>query len=236
LGKNNFGDMLFELKDNLNNETIYAVETSYSVKFILVPYFENIKDRIKSNKFISTRDFSADKVPLRKTNGELYVGKNSEWNGELTILRKKDITIVYDESNNKPQESDQDIRYMVILSQKNDTIIIPLNGTDNDKGQWGLEDVFTVKNNFEKQKAQNQNDEKLKVSNLIKKYGEKFGKLVYQKKMTIGMSKDMCSDIYGITLNRKKYKNASGEIEVWEYTGMAKLYFKNGKLNEIINY
>jgi hypothetical protein len=231
-GKDFYGDILFELKDDSNNEIVYAIESSYSQKFILVPYFEKIKEYTKSNKFIAITDFGGDKVPLRKTNGTIDVLKNTEWNGELTLLRRKDLRIDSDEK----LQSDEDIRYMVLLSKKNDTIIIPLNKKDNDKGQWCFEELFIAKNNFEKQNLQNINNEKLKESDLIKKYGEKYAKLVSQKKLTIGMSKDMCSDICGITLNRKKIKNASGEIEIWEYIGILKLYFKNGKLSQIVNY
>lgn len=232
-GKNFYGDILFELKDNSNNEIVYAIETYYLQKFILVPYFEKMKKYVKSNKFIATKDFGGDKVPLSKINGSLDVFKNTEWNGELTILRKKDLRI----DNNEKSKNDEEIRYMVLLSnKKNDTIIMPLNKKDNDKGQWCFEELFIAKNNFEKQNLQNKNNEQLNESDLIKKYGEKFAKLVSQKKLTIGMSKEMCSDICGITLNRKKVKNERGEIEVWEYTGILKLYFKNGKLSQIVNY
>lgn len=228
--KDFYGDILFELKDNTSNEIIYSIEPSYSTKFILVPYFEKTKDYIKSNKFIALRDFNGDKVPLKRKDGLLYVDKNSEWNAELTILKSEDLKI----DDEEKLQSDEDVRFMVLLSKDKDTIIMHLN--NRDYAQWVFEDIFIAKKDFDKQKVQNKNDEKLKESTLIKKYGEKYGKLVYQKKLTIGMSKDMCSDICGITLNRKKIKNASGEIEVWEYTGILKLYFKNQKLSEIVNY
>ncbi|ENA1795753.1 hypothetical protein ABF176_002606, partial [Flavobacterium psychrophilum] len=133
-----------------------------------------------------------------------------------------------EETNNV---NDEETLLTVILSNEKDKVIFDIEGS-----RWKFENVLLTKNDFEKLKTEYQNKNKSEESVFIKKYGEKFGKLVYQKKLTIGMSKDMCSDILGITLNRKNYKNASGEIEVWEYTGIYKLYFKNGKLSEIIKY
>jgi hypothetical protein len=226
LGKDFFADIFFELKDNLNNETIYVIESSSNPQFILSPYFEKKKELINGKTFIAINDFNAIRNPISKTDYTMYIDKGTEWKGELTLLRKKDLKI--EESKNA---DDEEILFAVILSNEKDKVIFDLKGS-----RWNFEDVLLTKNDFEKLKKGNTNKNKLEESVLVKKYGEKFGKLVYQKKLIIGMSKDMCSDILGITLNRKNYKNASGEIEVWEYTGIYKLYFKNGKLSEIVKY
>lgn len=225
-GKDLYGRMLFELKDNSSNEIIYAASSSYEPGFILVPYFEKKKELINGKTFIAVSDFDAIRNPVSKTNYTLNIDKGTQWKGELTLLRKKDIKI--EESNNV---NDEETLLTVILSNEKDKAIFDLEGS-----RWNFENVLLTKNDFEKLKNGNTNKNKSEESVFIKKYGEKFGKLVYQKKLTIGMSKDMCSDICGITLNRKKIKNASGEIEIWEYTGILKLYFKNGKLSQIVNY
>lgn len=225
-GKDFFADILFELKDNLNNEIIYVVESSSNPQFILSPYFEKKKELINGKTFIAISDFNAIRNPISKTDYTMYIDKGTEWKGELTLLRKKDLKI--EESNNA---DDEEIVFTVLLSNEKDKVIFDLKGS-----RWNFEDVLLTKNDFEKLKKGNANKKKLEESALVKKYGEKFGKLVYQEKLTIGMSKDMCSDLLGTTLNRKNYKNASGEIEVWEYTGIYKLYFKNEKLSEIVKY
>lgn len=225
-GKDFFADIFFELKDNLNNETIYVIESSSNPQFILSPYFEKKKELINGKTFIAINDFNAIRNPISKTDFTMYIDKGTEWKGELTLLRKKDLKI--EESNDA---DDEEIVFTVLLSNEKDKVIFDLKGS-----RWNFEDVLLTKNDFEKLKKGNTNKNKLEESALIKKYGEKFGKLVYQEKLTIGMSKDMCSELLGITLNRKNYKNASGEIEVWEYTGIYKLYFKNGKLSEIVKY
>src|SRR5690606_9060487 len=79
--------LLIELKDNSNDEIIYVVESKYYVNFILVPYYEKMKKNIDGNIFVATKDFSGTKIPLSETDFSLYVDKNTEWKGELTILK-----------------------------------------------------------------------------------------------------------------------------------------------------
>lgn len=226
LSKDFYADILFELKDNISNETIYVFESQYNPQFILVPYFEKMKEKINGKTFIAISDFNAIKNPVSKIDYSLYIDKGTEWKAELTLLRKKDLKTEDIDENN-----DQETLLAVLLSNEKDKVIFDLEGS-----RWHFENVLLSKNDFEKQKSTNATKNKLEENVLIKKYGEKFGKLVYQKKLEIGMSKEMCSDVCGITLNKKKVKNANGEIEIWEYTGILKLYFKNGKLSEIVKY
>lgn len=226
LSKDFYADILFELKDSISNETIYVFESQYNPQFILVPYFEKMKEQINGKTFIAISDFNAIKNPVSKTDFSLYIDKGTEWKGEFTLLRKKDLKA---EMSN--ETDDEETLFAVLLSNEKDKVIFDL-----ENSRWNFENVLLSKNDFEKQKSTNATKNKLEENVLIKKYGEKFGKLVYQKKLEIGMSKEMCSDVCGITLNKKKVKNANGEIEIWEYTGILKLYFKNGKLSEIVKY
>lgn len=229
--KNNFNkdfyaDILFELKDNISNETIYVFESQYNPQFILVPYFEKMKEQINGKTFIAISDFNAIKNPVSKTDFSLYIDKGTEWKGEFTLLRKKDLKA---EISN--ETDDEETLFTVLLSNEKDKVIFDL-----ENSRWNFENVLLAKKDFEKQRKTNNTNKKLEESVLIKKYGEKFGKLVYQKKLSIGMSKEMCFDICGITLNIKKVRNANVEIEILEYTGIYKLYLKNGKLSEIVKY
>lgn len=223
--KSFYADILFELKDNTSNETIYAVESKYEPQFILVPYFDKKKELINGKTFIAISDFNAIKNPVSKTDYSLYIDKGTEWKAELTLLRKKDLkTEDIDETN------DQETILAVLLNNEKDKVIFDLKNS-----RWNFEDVLLTKNDLDKLKSNNLNKNKKEEKVFVTKYGEKFGKLVYQKKLTIGMTKEMCSDICGITLNKKKLKNSNGETEIWEYTGVLKLYFKNGKLSEFVN-
>ncbi|HFG0578714.1 hypothetical protein LIS90_12295 [Flavobacterium psychrophilum] len=223
--KSFYANILFELKNNSNNETIYAVASEYEPQFILVPYFDKKKELINGKTFIAISDFNAIKNPVSKTDFSLYIDKGTEWKAELTLLRKKDLkTEDIDETN------DQETILAVFLSNEKNKVIFDLKNS-----RWNFEDVLLTKNDLDKLKSNNLNKNKTEEKVFVTKYGEKFGRLVYQKKLTIGMTKEMCSDICGITLNKKKVKNSSGEIEIWEYTGVLKMYFKNGKLSEFVN-
>lgn len=222
-------DLLFTLKDEETGEIVYVVESSIS--FVLVPFYENLTDLFSKTSFIATQDFSADKLPLSTKNGSLYIDKGTEWKGRFSLLRGRDINFFPgDEITNE----DQDLKYMAILGNGNDTII--MNITKSNSGRWWFSEVFTPKHIAEKRSEKTEAERKEKLNSLVKKYGQNYGNLVFNKKGTIGMTKEMCKDIYGITLNKKSYTDAKGEIEIWEYTGMLKLYFTNGKLSEIIKY
>lgn len=222
-------EILLTLNDTITNETIYVVESKIS--FVLVPFYENLNHFFSQTSFIATQDFSADKHPLAKRNGSLYVNKGTEWKGKFSLLRGRDINLFpEDEITNE----DEDLKYMAILGNKNDTII--MNITQSNMGRWWFNEVFTPKYKAEEQNKISQTERKEELSKLVKKYGSNYGNLVYNKQGTIGMSKEMCQDIYGITLNKKSYTDAKGEIETWDYTGVLRLYFTNGKLSQIIKY
>ena len=53
LSKDFYADILFELKDSISNETIYVFESQYNPQFILVPYFEKMKEQINGKTFIA---------------------------------------------------------------------------------------------------------------------------------------------------------------------------------------
>lgn len=222
-------DLLFTLKDTASNEIIYIVEPQIS--FVLVPFYENLADFFSKTSFIATQDFSADKLPLAEVNGSLNIDKGTEWKGHFSLLRGRDINLFPKE---EISDEDQKLLYMAILGRGNDTII--MNITKANHGRWWFSEVFTPKDIAIEQGKKSEAERKEELNRFVKKYGQNYGTLVFNKKGTIGMTKEMCQDIYGITLNKKSYTDANGEIEIWEYTGVLKLYFTNGKLNKIIKY
>ena len=220
-------DILLELKNSDDDEKIYITLDSspygFYCPFIIVSHYEYLHQEIANNTFIATTDFSATKIPLREKNFNLYVDRKTEWKGELQILREKDIKFYSNEQN-------QDIIYAAILKNETDTIVMDFYNSNSSR--WYFNEVFTTKSNDKKA----QNEKKTEQDKLVNKYGEKFGKLVYEKKLSIGMTKEMCSDVWGITLHRKTYTDNSGKVEVWDYPSIGKLYFKNDKLSDIITY
>ena len=71
--------------------------------------------------------------------------------------------------------------------------------------------------------------------NMVAKYGAKYGELVTKKQVTIGMTKEMCSDAWGRPLNTYRTTTTFGQSEVWCYNYKTRIYFYNGKVVQIDN-
>lgn len=72
-------------------------------------------------------------------------------------------------------------------------------------------------------------------ADILSKYGEKYGNMILQHKVAIGMNKEMCReagwyprDTYTTTTNR-------GVSEIWVINYKTRLYFSDGKLYKIEN-
>lgn len=221
--------LLFTLKDENTGEIVYVVESSNS--FVLVPFYEYLNEFISKTSFIANQDFGADKFPLSTINGSLYIDKGTEWKGRFSLLRGRDLNLFPED---KITNEDQDLKYIAILGNGKDTVI--MNIIESNSGRWWFTEVFTPKDVVKEQSKKSEAERKEELNRLVKKYGQYYGTLVFNKKGTIGMTKEMCQDIYGITLNKTIKKNEKGEIEIWEFTGVLKLYFTNGKLSEIKQY
>ena len=61
----------------------------------------------------------------------------------------------------------------------------------------------------------------------IKKYGTKFGSLIAEGDVTIGMNKKMVKDAWGLPDHINTTTGSYGTHEQWVY-GNSYLYFKNG--------
>ena len=70
---------------------------------------------------------------------------------------------------------------------------------------------------------------------LIKKYGQTYGTLISERKVQIGMTKEMCEAAWGKPESINKSSGAWGVHEQWVYGLSSYLYFENGKLTSIQN-
>ena len=102
--------LLFTLKDENTGKNVYVVESKIS--FVLVPFYENLSEFFSEISFIANQDFGADKLPLSKTNGNLYIDKGTEWKGRFSLLRGRDINYFPEE---KVTNEDQDLKYIAIF-------------------------------------------------------------------------------------------------------------------------
>ena len=67
---------------------------------------------------------------------------------------------------------------------------------------------------------------------LIAKYGAKYGALVFEHKVTLGMTKEMCQQAWGRPRNKVIRRLLNGTQEVWSYGVSQYLVFDNGVLVE----
>jgi hypothetical protein len=72
-------------------------------------------------------------------------------------------------------------------------------------------------------------EEKKFLKEMIKKYGKKWGKIVGEKEIMIGMTKEMVLDSWGRPNDINRTVGSWGVHEQWVYSS-SYLYFENGKL------
>lgn len=218
--------MLFKLEDKETKEIFYTVEF-YQPSFVITDYYTRLSTGLPKFTFVAKKDFIGTTLPIGGK--EFFVDKGSEWKAELTLLRKSDMDLMgdYNESDS------QDLLLMVVATRDTVKIISYLDSKDYYETFW---DLFDLKENVEAEKQAKENEAKQRLARLIKLYGDSNAKNIIAGRVTIGMSKDMCQETWGTTLNRRSYTNESGTIDVWEYVGFGKLYFTNGKLSNIYRY
>ena len=66
----------------------------------------------------------------------------------------------------------------------------------------------------------------------IEKYGSEFGGNINNRKVALGMTKEMCQKSWGYPSERYSRVNSNGTLEIWVYYS-AMLSFSNGKLVQI---
>lgn len=68
---------------------------------------------------------------------------------------------------------------------------------------------------------------------MIAKYGLENGRLVGNKRIAIGMTKEMCKDAWGSPMDSYSTTTKYGKSEVWCYNYKTRVYFYNGKVVRI---
>ena len=217
------GALLLELKDETTGEVIYSVESDYSNRFILVPYFVKIQQLLKNNTLVATDYISARKFP--NVDEFLRVYEKTELSGEFTLIRSE----VLGKSNNP--DSDESVILVYLLKNKENTFIL---FNDSQRGRPVFSDVITFKDDLQKQESRKIAEEKARVDGYVKKYGAEYGKLVAKNQIKIGMTKQMCEDAWGTTFDKKRFTDSAEEKEIWRYVGRSRLIFVNGILTNII--
>lgn len=135
-----------------------------------------------------------------------------------------------------PKEKNDDC-YSISVTSNNGVMefeLIPKELVDNRINDWQLSEQER------KQREQKENEEQEKKqaqhkANIIAKYGEKYGNLILQHKVAIGMTKEMCLDAWWFPNDTFTTTTSRGKSEVWIINYKTRLYFLDGVLYMIEN-
>lgn len=100
-----------------------------------------------------------------------------------------------------------------------------------------------VKTEDERERQQKQQEMEKRMANekqqrradLIANYGEEFGNMIAEKKIVLGMTKDMCYEAWGNPQDKYNTTTSLGNTSVWVYNYKTYLYFYDGVLKQIDN-
>lgn len=180
-----------------------------SMDFVIVGYYEKMKSLMKGNKLVY-KNWAAPMYPIYS----LQDGKEiTQEIPDNTIFECKDVTFL----ENK--------YYSMVYILHNDTY------GDFYAKEYGFKTLFIT---YEQYMAEQKADQQRKKQ-LIAKYGQRNGQLIFDGKVRIGFSKAMCKEAWGEPEDINKTSGSWGVHEQWVYRNGNYLYFENGKLTSIQN-
>lgn len=248
--------LLFMLIDE-NNDTLYwktyIRKTSKQSNFIIKSFYEKQLAFYKNETFVYRREMPLEYV----MKGDKKEQNNYE---EIIISRKvlqKDgyFTDINNLQKFKAEEFSEwgctDVTlipddwgyelFYVLKNEKSNEIKIPVgelvsNGfvfKESYNKEKSLRELKAdeLRALCEKEEAERQAYLVARRKALILKYGEKYGSMIFEGKVMLGMTKAMCADAWGET--GRIIKNSL--YEVWVYGYRNSLYFNGDKLVQIVN-
>ncbi len=256
-----YGYDIFELEDTLNHEKIYARGGAMNRDFIVLGFYEKMKQMYVGKTFIYDNFF-----PYGKADG---VDNNYKYNNLInyetnvvgdsipqgSIWRCIEIS-AYNISHHDYWKRASDRRCPVILIFENDKLGKYYSYTQKRSGS-SFDDTkycFWLTTNGHKEESlplylgkfldedqqayisKREFETKQYIVNqkkrMIAKYGKYWGRLVAEGQLEIGMTKQMCRDSWGEPNDIKSTSTRYGTHEQWVYTTIY-VYFDNGKISAI---
>ncbi len=180
--------------------------------FVVLGYYEKMKSLLKGNKLVYKNKswVTISTYPFLS----LQDGKKAKQEIPVkTIFECRDVTFVEDD------------KYSMVCILHNDTY------GDFYVKEDGIRNHFITYDKYlEEQKADQQ-----RKKQLMAKYGQKNGQLIFDGKVRIGFSKTMCKEAWGEPDAINTTTGSWGVHEQWVYKDGCYLYFENGKLTSIQN-
>ena len=251
---------VFELEDTTNNEKIYASGNAINRDFVVLGYYEKMKQEYLGKQFIYENYFPygiADGADNDKCNNLINYETNAIGDSIPigSVWNCIDIS-AYNITHHDYWTSAHDRRCPVILVFENEVYGKYYSYTQNRSGMTFDDTKYcfwpTAKGHKEERIplyfgkfldleqqvyiSKRENETKQYYSNqrknMVAKYGKYWGKLVADGHLTIGMTKQMCKDCWGEPDSINRTSTRYNNYEQWVYS-TTYVYFENGKISII---
>ena len=255
-----YGFDIFELEDTTKNEKIYARGSAMNRDFIVLGYYEKMRQMYLGKSFVYDNYFPygmADGADNNKCNNLIDYETNLIGDSipKESIWKCVEIS-AYNVSHHNYWRSALDSRCPVILIFENDKLGKFYSYTQTRSGKafdeskycfWmsgkGHEEErlplylgkfldFPQQEYIVKREKETKQYFVNQKKRMIAKYGKYWGKLVADGQLEIGMTKQMCRDSWGEPESINRTSTRYGNHEQWVYTTIY-VYFDNGKISAI---
>ncbi len=210
---------ILKLTENNSGDTVYSLAPD---DFIFVGAVQKIQQKYL-NQYFSVG--SENRNPIRKRKcTKIIVATSGDYQGQVCLAL-----------SNPENENDIIFQKYETLAEKESkytsSYIIPEKAIAQEKIR------AAEKEKKEQQQAELQNQKKQqRKKELIQKYGEQKGKLIFEHKVEIGMTTEMCQAAYGTPTRTTSSSTSNGKTEKWYYSiGVLTevLTLQNGVLTKI---
>ncbi len=245
--ENNF---YFKIKLIESGFIIYVHPNSCNQFLILDKYFNHLEKLIGEKLIVlsDSEDYNANKVIKLNSNEKILIEKKSIFN--VKKITYYNFNEIYPYSNYQlafvlDNIELGEIIYPINTKSNNPFSKIPISTAsytdfkkykeykkirqiDSVKNKIKADSLVLFKKETEKKELKNKEEN-------IKKYGAKFGKLINENKVDIGMSKEMVIKSIGSLFKETQIIDESGTFTIWEHPLFDfQIHFKNNKVIRII--
>lgn len=228
----NVAELKVQLKDDKTGDSLYwYVNMAASIQhypFLLVPYFEKAK-----------KDFVGQNLVAKKNISDLIDSKT----GKVLDIEPKQIWFCEDLSLTETSNQKY-LTPLFYLTNRNYSVVLDIDKlrssfiTEVQYNKIQEEKKLAEAEKIKQEKADEQKriaEEKKNRQLYINKYGAKFGSLIADNKVAIGMNMEMCRLAWGEPLDINRITMKGYAHEQWVYGFGTYLYFNNGVLSTIQN-
>lgn len=208
--------------DNESHDIYFSLLSSYFVKAQQLFVGKNLLARNDKTGFV---DINTGEI--------VHVNKGSKWQcEELTLIELENIPVL--------------VPFYLLTNEAGETIKLPLPPKTRNKDYPTVDFITESRDLYDKRQLQlreeqrkaeeeareksRQQEEAAFRAECIRKYGQRLGTLVAEGKVTLGMSREMCTLAWGEPYRNNRTIVAGTIHEQWVYGWHNYLYFENGKL------